>query len=148
MAQASDVGCDNEEIIRQLYVAGEQPGLDPDKFVSFFSEEGYMWDMASGTKFRGKDIGKSITALAKAFPDVRREIQDIYAAGDAVVVEHRIRGTHDGELALGSKTVPPTGKAIDVPCADIFRLKNGKIVAFSCYNLPSVMQQQLGLADS
>jgi hypothetical protein len=31
---------------------------------------------------------------------------------------------------------------------DIFRLENGKIVAFNCYNLPSVMQQQLGLADS
>ena len=64
--------------------------------------------------------------------------------GNVVIVEHRIRGTHDGELAVGSKTVAPTGKAIDVPSADIFRLENGKIVAFNCYSLPSVMQQQLG----
>ena len=64
-----------------------------------------------------------------------------------MIVEHRIRGTHDGELAIGSKTVAPTGKVIDVPSADIFRLENGKIVAFDCYHLPSVMQQQLGLAD-
>jgi ketosteroid isomerase-like protein len=151
LADASETGADstgNEEIIKKLYVAGERPGLDPEKFVSFFSEEGYMWDMASGTKFRGKAIGDSIAALARAFSDVRREIQDIYATGDVVIVEHRIRGTHDGELAVGSKTVAPTGKAIDVPCVDVFRLEKEKIVAFNCYNLPSVMQQQLGLADS
>ena len=150
LAEASEMAAEstgNEEIIKKLYVAGERPGLDPEKFVSFFSEEGYMWDMASGTKFRGKAIGDSITALAKAFPDVRREIQDIYTTGDVVIVEHRIRGTHEGELALGSKTVAPTGKAIDVPSIDVFRLENGKIVAFNCYHLPSVMQKQLGLAD-
>ena len=32
----------NEEIIRKLYAAGEGSGLDTEKFVSFFSEEGYM----------------------------------------------------------------------------------------------------------
>ncbi len=74
VAEASEVTGDstgNEEIIKKLYAAGERPGLDPEKFVSFFSEEGYMWDMASGTKFRGKAIGDSIAALAIAFPDVR-----------------------------------------------------------------------------
>jgi uncharacterized protein len=151
LARASETAVDstgNEEIIKKLYVAGERPGLDPEKFVSFFSEEGYMWDMASGTKFRGKAIGESIAALASAFPDVRREISSIYATGNVVIVEHRIRGTHKGKLALGSKTIAPTGKAIDVPSADIFRLENGKIVAFNCYSLPSVMQQQLGLVSN
>ena len=148
LARASEMSLGNEEIIRKLYAAGERPGLNTDKFVSFFSEEGYMWDMASGTKFRGKAIGDSIAALASAFPDVRREISSIYVSGNVVIVEHRIRGTHHGELAVGSKTVAPTGKAIDVPSADIFRLENGKIVAFNCYHLPSVMQQQLGLVGN
>jgi ketosteroid isomerase-like protein len=151
LAEASRTGANstaNEEIIKRLYVTGERPGLDPEKFVSFFAEQGYMWDMASGTKFRGKAIGDSITALASAFSDVRREIQEIYATGDFVIVEHRIRGTHDGELAVGSKTVPPTGKAVDAPCVDLFRLENGKVISFNCYNLPSVMQQQLGLVSS
>ncbi len=151
LAEASEMAADstdNEEIIKKLYAAGERPGLDTGKFVSFFSEEGYMWDMASGTKFRGKAIGDSIAALAKAFPDVRREISSIFVTGKVVIVEHRIRGTHDGELTIGSKTVAPTGKSIDVPGVDVFHLENGKIVAFNCYHLPSVMQHQLGLADS
>ena len=137
----------NEEIIRNLYAAGEGSGIDTEKFVSFFSKEGYMYDVPSGTKFRGKAIGDSIAALAKAFPDVHRELLSIYVA-ENVVVELRIRGTHEGELALGSKTIAPTGKAIDVPCVDVFRLESGKVISFNCYNLLSVMQQQLGLVSS
>jgi len=143
---ASPIG--NEEIIRELYAAAEGPGMDTEKFVSFFSEKGYMYDVPSGTKFRGKAIGDSIAALASAFPDVHRELLSIYVAENVVVVELRIRGTHKGKLALGSKTIAPTGMAIDVPCVDVFRLESGKVISFNCYNLPSVMQQQLGLVSS
>ena len=44
---------DNEKFIRKLYTYAEGQGLDAEKFVSMFSDEGYMLDMASGTKFRG-----------------------------------------------------------------------------------------------
>ena len=148
LARASEMSLGNEEIIRKLYAAGEGPGMDTEQFVSFFSKEGYMCDVPSGTKFRGKAIGDSIAALASAFPDVHRELLSIYVTGSVVVVELRIRGTHKGELALGSKTIAPTGKAIDVPCVDVFRLESGKVISFNCYNSPSVMQQQLGLVSS
>ena len=148
LARASEMSLGNEEIIRKLYAVGEGPGMDTEKFVSFFSEEGYMHDVSSGTQFRGEAICDSIAALARAFPDVHRELLSIYVTENVVVVELRIRGTHKGELALGSETIAPTGTAIDVPCVDIFRLKSGKIISFNCYNLPSVMQQQLGLVSS
>jgi hypothetical protein len=70
----------NEEIIRELYAAGEGQGTDIEKFVSTFSEEGYMYDIPSGMKFRGQAIGDSIAAFASAFPDVHREIFSIYVA--------------------------------------------------------------------
>jgi len=139
---------DNEKLIRKLYAYGEGQEIDTQKFVSMFSDEGYMLDMASGTKFRGKAIGDSIAGLASSFPDVHRELLSIYVAQNVVVVEIAIRGTHKGELALGSKTLAPTGKAIDVPCVDVFHLESGKVISFNCYNLPSVMQQQLGLVSS
>ncbi len=148
LAQASEMSGGNEEIIRKLYASAEPPGMDTEKFVSFFSEEGYMYDVPSGTKFRGKAIGDSIAALASAFTDLHRELLSIHVAKNVVVVEIRIQGTHTGKLALGSKTVAPTGKAIDVPCVDVFRLESGKVTSFNCYNLPSVMQQQLGLVSS
>ena len=148
LARASEMSLGNEEIIRKLYAAAEGPGKDFEKFVSFFSEEGYMYDIPSGTKFRGKAIGDSIAALASAFPDVHRELLSIYVAENVVVVELSIRGTHKGELALGSKTIAPTGMAIDVPCIDVFHLERGKVISFNCYNAVSVMQQQLGLVSS
>jgi predicted ester cyclase len=135
----------NEEIIRELYAAGEGQGTDTQKFVSMFSDEGYMWDMATGMKLRGKAIGDSVAGLASAFPDVHRELLSIYVVENVVVVELATRGTHKGELPLASGTLAPTGKAIDVPSCDVFHLENGKIKSFHCYNEASVMQQQLGV---
>ena len=138
----------NEEIIRELYAAGEGQGMDTEKFVSMFSDEGYMWDMASGTKLRGKGIGDSIAAFASAFPDVHREIFRIHVVDNVVIVELAIRGTHKGELHLPSGTLAPTGKKIDVPSCDVFHLENGKIKSFHCYNEASLMQQQLGVGPA
>jgi ketosteroid isomerase-like protein len=135
----------NEETIRELYAAAEGQGLDTKKLVSMFSKEGYMLDVPSGTKFRGQAIGDSIAALATAFPDLHRELRSFCVAENFVVVEHAIRGTHKGELALASRSLAPTGKAIDVPCCDVFHLEGGKVTSFHCYNYPSVMLQQLGV---
>ena len=139
---------DNEGIIREIYAAAEGQGTNIEKFVSMFSPEGYMWDMASGMRFRGKAIGDSIAGFVSAFPDAHRELFSIYVAENVVVVELAIRGTHKGKLTLASGTLAPTGKTIDVPCCDVFNCKNGKITSFHCYNQVSVMQQQLGLSSS
>ena len=139
---------DNEKFIRKLYTYAEGQGIDTQKFVSMFSDEGYMLDMASGMKFRGQAIGDSIAGLASAFPDLHRELLSIYVAENVVVVETAIRGTHKGELTLASGNVAPTGKAIDVPSCDVFHLESGKIISFHCYNAASVMQQQLGLVSN
>lgn len=136
---------DNEQRIRALYAAGEGEGLDVEKFVSMFSREGYMRDMASGLEFRGKSIGDSVAGFAKAFPDVHREIFSVYVTGNVVVVELAARGTHKGDLALPSGALAPTGKKIDVPTCDVYRLENGEIASFHCYNEASVMLQQLGV---
>jgi predicted ester cyclase len=119
-----------------------------EKFVSMFSNEGYMMDMASGMKFRGQAIGDSIAGLASAFPDVHRELLSIYVAENVVVAEIAIRGTHKGKLPLPSGTLAPTGKAIDVPSCDVFHLENGKVISFHCYNEASVLLQQLGVGLS
>jgi SnoaL-like domain len=143
--QEGSIMLDHEKFITEFYTYAEGQGTDVEKFVSMFSDEGYMLDMASGTKFRGKAIGDSIAGLASAFPDVHRELLDIYVAENVVVVEIAIRGTHKGELTLASGTLAPTGKTIvDVPMCDVFQREGGKIISFDCYNLPSVMLQQLG----
>ncbi|WP_275783744.1 ester cyclase [Pararhizobium gei] len=135
-----------ENIIREFYAAAEGRGTDTEKFVSMFSDDGYMRDIPSGTDFRGPAIGKSIADFARAFPDVHRELLSIYVVENVVVVELATRGTHEGALALPSGPLAPTGKSIDVPSCDVFHLENGKVASFHCYNAVSVMLQQLGVS--
>lgn len=137
---------DNETIIRELYAVAEGDQSNMETFVSAFSDDGYMTDIPAGTTLRGKAIGDYIGALTGAFPDIHRELFNFYVAGNVVVVELAIRGTHKGELSLHSGVLAPTGRTIDVPCCDVFHLEGGKVTSFHCYNAASVMQQQLGIA--
>ena len=137
-----------QAIIRGLYAVAEGDRFNMEAFVSAFSDDGYMTDIPAGVTLRGKAIGDYIGALTTAFPDIRRELFHIYVAGNVVVVELAIRGTHRGDLPLPLGTLAPTGRAIDIPCCDVFRLENGKVASFHCYNAASVMQQQLGKVSS
>ena len=134
--------------IKDLYAAAEGDGLDVGKFVSFFSEDAYVRDVPTDMEFRGKDIAMVAGGMAQAFPDIHRELFNIYAVEDVIVVELAIRGTHRGALETPAGTVPPTGRTIDVPCCDVFHLRDGKVVSFHCYNAASILQRQLGLAGS
>lgn len=93
--------------------------------------------------FRGSGIALVASGMAKAFPDIHREIISIDVSGDTVVVELAIRGMHQGTLMTSAGPITATGKVIDVPCCDVFRMKDGKVEAFHCYNAFSIMQQQL-----
>ncbi|MBB5716914.1 nuclear transport factor 2 family protein [Sphingomonas aerophila] len=135
----------NEEIIRSLYAVAEASSKDTAKFVSMFSEGGYFYDVPSGMKFYGKEIGDTVDAYASAFPDMHRELYRFYVTGDVVVVELALQGTHEGDLHLAAGSIAPTGKTMDAPCCDVFHLKDGKVTSFHCYNAASVILQQLGV---
>lgn len=130
-------------MIRDLYAAAEGDSLDLATFASFFADNGYVRNVPAEMDFRGKDISFVASGMAAAFPDIHREIFAIYAMDDVVIVELAIRGTHTGPLVTPAGTLPPTGNPVDIPCCDVFRLKDGKVVSFHCYNAASIMQQQL-----
>lgn len=133
----------NEQIIRALYQAAEVQ--DVEKFVSFFSDSGYFYDVSAGRKYYGKDIGLTVDIYAKAFPDMHRELYDVYVSGDRVIVELSLNGTHKGPLALPVGTLPPTGKEMHAPCCDVFRMKDGKVESFHCYTAATILLGQLGV---
>ncbi len=139
---------DDIQMIKELYAAAEGDGLDVGKFVSFFSEDAYVRDVPTNMEFRGKDIAMVAGGMAQAFPDIHRELFNIYAMENVIVVELAIRGTHKGALVTPNGPIAPTGRTIDVPCCDVFHLRDGKVVSFHCYNAASILQRQLGLAGS
>ena len=64
--------------------------------------------------------------------------------GDVVAVELSIQGTFLGPLETHAGTLQPTGAKIDVPTADFWHLRDGKVETFNCYVGFSVMFAQMG----
>ena len=48
--------------------------------------------------------------------------------GDEVYVTGRFKGTHDGDLATPIGLLAATGKTLDLPFVDYFRVVDGQIV--------------------
>jgi ketosteroid isomerase-like protein len=44
--------------------------------------------------------------------------------------------------------LPATGKDMDAPCCDVFKLEGGKIKRFHCYPEASVILTQLGVIEN
>jgi predicted ester cyclase len=133
----------NEAAIRKAYQVAEEK--DVVGWVNCFIKDGTFTDESIGVTYRGpNELGRTVEVYATAFPDMHRELYNLYVIGDTVVVELALQGTHKGPLALPQGTVPPTGKRMDAPC-DVFRLKDGKIQSFNCYPSGTVILGQLGI---
>lgn len=133
----------NEATIRALYQAAEVK--DVEQFKSLFTEDGYFYDVSAGVKYRGEELGRTIDIYGTAFPDMHRELYDLYVTGDVVVVELSLNGTHRGPLVLPAGTIPATGNEMHAPCCDVFHLKEGKVTSFHCYTAATVIFAQLGV---
>lgn len=135
----------NEAIIRHLYSLAEATSKDTRAFVAQFAEGGYFYDVSAGKKYYGNDIGVTVDIYATAFPDMHRELYNLYSYENAVIVELSLNGTHKGDLVLPSGTIPPTGKEMHAPCCDVFHLADGKVTSFHCYVAVPILLEQLGV---
>ncbi len=135
----------NEATVRKLYSLAEANSKDTSAFVAMFAEGGYFNDVAAGQKYFGQDIGYTVDVYAAAFPDMHRELYQVYSNGDVVVVQLSLNGTHKGDLVLPVGSIPPTGREMHAPCCDVFHLKDGKVVSFDCYVAVPILLVQLGV---
>jgi ketosteroid isomerase-like protein len=135
----------NEQTVRTLYSLADAKSKNTPKFVSMFAEGGYFNDVAAGKKYYGTDIVYTVDVYATAFPDMHRELYQVYTRDDVVVVQLSLNGTQKGDLVLPKGTIAPTGREMHAPCCDVFHLKDGKIVSFDCYVAVPILLEQLGV---
>jgi ketosteroid isomerase-like protein len=135
----------NLEVVEELYRAAEADVNDIKKFVSLFADNGYFYDVSAGKKYYGKDLGNVVAIYHAAFPDMHRELDEFYVLEDMVIVQLSLNGTHKGPLELPIGTIPATGKRMKTPCADYFKMKNGKIEYFHCYTAATVLLTEIGV---
>jgi len=140
----SDVALDNEQIIRRAYKVAEKKDIEG--WIAAFTDDGVFTDQSTGVAYRGPDeLPIIVENYARAFPDMHRELYQMYATGNIVVVQLALQGTHLGPLRLPIGAVRPTGKRMDAPCCDVFELSDGKIKRFDCYPSGTVVLTQLGV---
>ncbi|NYJ04092.1 ester cyclase [Petropleomorpha daqingensis] len=82
----------------------------------------------------------------RAFPDGRIHRDRYVEAGDRIIVEGRFTGTNTGPLETPAGDLPPTGRSLELPFADAFRVVDGRITEHRIYYDLGGMLAQLGLA--
>ena len=136
---------DNEAIVRHAYHTAEGSVVDIAGFVGSFAVDGVINLGHAGLEqsgvgqesFRGEQLGEIVLRMAKLLPDVHRELHRVNVLGAVVAVELSIQGTFRGPLETPTGSGPPTGAKIDIPCADFWYLRNGKIERSDCYVMSS-----------
>ena len=93
----------------------------------------------------GPAAGETSTRCSiERFPTREREVLQVVAEGDKVVLLDRFGGTHRGEF-LGR---PGTGDRIEWLAIHIYTIRDGKVLEDAVMTDALAMTQQLGLAPS
>lgn len=83
-------------------------------------------------------------AFKAALPDAHMVFDRAIESDDAVAVEGRFVGRHSADLVTPQGTIPASGANLDMPFADFFRVKDGRIVEHRVYWDQLGMMAQLG----
>ena len=86
-----------------------------------------------------------VKVWARAFPDMRQTIRSQLVAGDWVVSEFSVTGTHTGALASPDGEIPPTNRTATGRGVQLQRIENGRIVEERVYFDQLEILTQLGL---
>jgi steroid delta-isomerase-like uncharacterized protein len=101
---------------------------------------------APGAQFKGSDATRPfLQGYVDGFPDARFEISNLFASGDRAFVEAIYRGTNTGAMQSPQGEMPPTGKAVEIPFATAFLIRDGRIAEQHAYWDQMSFLGQLGL---
>ena len=135
----------NLAVVLRAYRTAEGSSLDVPAFVNTFARNGVLNDLVGGNTFTGEALGDVPNFMIGMFPDIHRELKKITVDGDVVAIEVAIQGTFTGTLSTPAGTLKGNGAKVDVPTADFWYLRNGKVEKFNCFLGFSAMYAQMGV---
>lgn len=102
-------------------------GRDLDAVGEYFADERIV-----------EGVRRGCFSYFTAFPDLHVALDEFVVDDDRVFLRSTMTGTHDGEY----KGLPPTGRHIATEAAEVFRIADGKFVAYWCMtNVAGLMRQ-------
>jgi hypothetical protein len=76
---------------------------------------------------------------------VHRQLHRVNVLGDVAAIELSIQGTFRGPFETPAGVIQPTGARLDIPTADFWYVRNGKIQEFNCHIGVAAMLAQIGV---
>jgi ketosteroid isomerase-like protein len=142
------VTTDAEALVRRAYHLAEGDVLDVQGFIDLFAEDGVfngIGGVSGQESYRGQHLGDVVVWMGKLLPDVHRELHRVNVLGDVVAIELSIRGTFLGPFETPAGVIQPTGAKLDIPTADFWYVRDGKVQVFNCHVGTTTMFAQLGI---
>jgi ketosteroid isomerase-like protein len=133
---------DAETLVRRAYQLAEG-NIDVQGFVDLFADDGEV--NVTGMSFRGERLGSLVGLLATFAPDIHREFHKVVVQDNIVAVELAIRGTFTGPYESPAGVLQPNGAKLDVPGADFWVVRDGKIKQFNCHTEMNILFEQMGV---
>lgn len=101
--------------------------------------------MPGGMLLQGPDqVMEVVKVFWEALPDGEIVTENQYVAGDIVVAEGAVHGTHTGPFRAPMGEIPPTGNKVTLRFATVKEVKDGKLVSERLYFDQLEFLQQLG----
>ena len=129
-----------EALVRQ-HIAAEN-AADLDAMIASFYRPCYDVIPMGAVSDGEAAVRDLVGGLVLAFPDFHFEALVIHHADDAVVVEGRMTGTHQGEWA----GLTPRSGRMDIRVACVFNFEEDRLVNETVYFDFATLQRQLGAA--
>ena len=141
VAAETDVEKKNLEVVKkgnEAFMAKK-----PADWTALYTDDAFEADQAGDKDMKGKkEIQAGAETFLKAFPDIKLETKESFAAGDYVATIGTFSGTNTGPLG----PMKPTKKPVTGQYAEVFLMKDGKIAGLWRFRNGMAMAQQLGLA--
>jgi steroid delta-isomerase-like uncharacterized protein len=101
--------------------------------------------MPGGIELRGHEQAmEAVRAFWEALPDGTITTNEWLGAGDVVVTEGMLAGTHSGTFRTPQGEIPPTGKRVSLRYAAVKRFEDDRLVSEHLYFDQLEFLQQLG----
>jgi ketosteroid isomerase-like protein len=138
----------NLAVVLRAYHVAEGDVLDAQAFIDLFAEDGVLngiGGVSGQDTLRGNQLGDLVLWMGRFLPDVHRKLKQITVRGDVVSIELSIQGTFLGPFETPGGVIQPTGAKLDIPTADFWYVRDGKIQTFNCHVGTTTMFAQMGI---
>ena len=116
---------------------------DFDSLRALYADGAYEEDVSTGERTMGADAIVEVARLfRRGLPDLRMSVDRVHGSGHLVTLETKFQGTHTAPVLWGSRELPPTNRTVTFGAAEVFKVRDGKIIGVRMYyDVTGVLQQ-------